>query len=46
MRFFENRVWSKILGTKREGATRDCRKVQNDEPHDLYSLSKFLWMII
>jgi hypothetical protein len=34
---FENRVLRKIFGPKRDGVTRDWRKIHNEELNDLYS---------
>jgi len=35
LRVFENRVLRKILGPKRDEVTREWRKLQNEELHDL-----------
>jgi hypothetical protein len=37
LRAFENRVLRRIFGPKRDRVTGGCRKMHNDEPHDLYS---------
>ena len=37
LRVYENRVLRKIFGPKREEATGEWRKVQNEERNDLYS---------
>jgi hypothetical protein len=34
---FENRVLRGIFGTKRDGVTREWRKLHNEELNDLYS---------
>ena len=33
---FENRVLRRIFGPKRDGVTREWRKLRNEEPNDLY----------
>ena len=33
----ENRVLRRIFGLKREEVTRQCRKLHNEEPNDLYT---------
>ena len=35
LRVFENRVWSRIFGLKRDEVTRDWRKLHNEERNDL-----------
>jgi hypothetical protein len=35
---FENRVLRRIFGSKRDEVTRGCRKLHDEELHDLYSL--------
>ena len=37
LRVFENRVLRKVNGSERDEATRERRKVHNDERHDLHS---------
>jgi hypothetical protein len=34
---FENRVLRRIIGPRRDEATRDWRKLYNEELHNLYS---------
>jgi hypothetical protein len=34
---FENRVLRRIFGPKRDEATREWRRLHNEELHDLYS---------
>jgi hypothetical protein len=34
---FENRVLRRIFGPKRDDVKRECRKLYNEEPNDLYS---------
>jgi hypothetical protein len=41
LRVFENRVLSRIFGPKRDEAKREWRKLHNEEPYDLYSLTKY-----
>jgi len=36
----ENRVLRRIFGSKRDGVTRKCRKLYNEELNDLYSSPK------
>jgi hypothetical protein len=36
LRVFENRMLSRIFGFKRDEVTGEWRKLQNEEPHDLY----------
>jgi len=36
LRVFENMVLRRIFGPKREGVTRQGRKLHNEEPNDLY----------
>jgi hypothetical protein len=38
LRVFENRVWRKIFGHKRDEVTRKWRILYNEELTDLYSL--------
>jgi hypothetical protein len=37
LRVFENRILRIIFGYKRDEATEDCRKLHNEELHNLYS---------
>jgi hypothetical protein len=37
LRVFENRVLRRIFGPRRDEVTVDCRKLYNEELHDLYS---------
>ena len=37
LRVFENRVLRRIFGPKRDGVTREWRKLHNGELNDLYS---------
>jgi hypothetical protein len=41
---FENRVLRRKLGRKTDGATRDWRKLHNEELHNLYSSSSKIRM--
>jgi hypothetical protein len=36
MRVFENRVFRRIFGAKRDGVTGEWRKLHNEELNDLY----------
>jgi hypothetical protein len=42
---FENRVLRSIFGPKRDKGTVECRKLHNDELHDLYSSPKIFRVI-
>jgi hypothetical protein len=37
LRVFENRVLRRIFGPKRDEVTGECRKLHNEEVHNLYS---------
>jgi hypothetical protein len=37
LRLFENRVWRRIFGSKRDEVTGEWRKLHNEELHNLYS---------
>jgi hypothetical protein len=37
LRVFENRVLKRLFGAKRDEVTGECRKLRNEELHDLYS---------
>jgi hypothetical protein len=37
LRVFENRVLKRIFGPKRDEVTGGCRKLHNEELHNLYS---------
>ena len=36
LRVFENRVWRRIFGSKRDEVTGEWRKLHNEEVNDLY----------
>ena len=36
LRVFENRVWRRIFGVKREEVTEELRKLRDEELNDLY----------
>ena len=36
MKVFENRVLKRIFGPKRDEVPKECRKLHNEEPNDLY----------
>jgi hypothetical protein len=42
---FENRVLTKIFGSKRDEVMGGWRKLQNEELHDLYSLTGIIRII-
>jgi hypothetical protein len=46
LRVFENRVLRRIFEPKRDGVTRGCRKLHNEELHDLYSSPSIIRMIM
>jgi hypothetical protein len=37
LRLFENRVLRRIFGPERNEVTGECRKIHNEELHDLYT---------
>jgi hypothetical protein len=45
LREFENRVLRRVFGPKRDKVTRECRKLHNEEFHDLYSSPNIVWVI-
>jgi hypothetical protein len=42
---FENRVWRRIFGLKRDEVTGDWRKLHNEELHNLYSSPSIIRII-
>jgi hypothetical protein len=42
---FENRVFRKIFGPKRDEVTGGCRKLHNEELHNLYSSPSIIRMM-
>jgi hypothetical protein len=42
---FENRVLRRIFGPKRDEVTREWRKLNNEELHDLYSSPSIIRII-
>jgi hypothetical protein len=42
---FENRVWRRIFGPKRDDVTGGWRKLNNEELHNLYSSRSIIRMI-
>jgi hypothetical protein len=42
---FENRVLRRIFGSKRDGVTREWRKLHNEELRDLFSSPSIIRMI-
>jgi hypothetical protein len=42
---FENRVLRRIFGSRRDEVTEDCRKLHNEELHNLYSSPNIIRMI-
>jgi len=42
LRVFENRVLRRLFGPKRDGVTREWRKLHNEELRDLYSLANIV----
>jgi hypothetical protein len=45
MRMFENRVLRRIFGPRRDEVMGDCRKLLNEELHNLYSSPDIIRMI-
>jgi hypothetical protein len=45
LRVFENRVLRRIFGPKRTKVTGGCRKLHNEELHNLYSSPSIIRMI-
>jgi hypothetical protein len=43
---FENRVLRRIFGLKRDEVRGGCRKLHNEELHNLYSLPNTIRMIM
>jgi hypothetical protein len=46
LRVFENRFLRRMLGPKRDDMTGDCRKLHNEEVHNLYSSPSIIRMIM
>jgi hypothetical protein len=44
-RVFENRVWRRVFGPKRDEVTGEWRKLHNEEMNDLYSLPNILRVV-
>ena len=42
---FENRVFRKIFGPKRDEVSTEWRKVHNEELNELYCSSNIVWVI-
>jgi len=42
---FVNRVLRRVFGPKRDGKTREWRKLYNEEINNLYSSPNIVWMI-
>ena len=45
LRVFENRVLRRVFGPKRDGITREWRKLHNEELSDLYSLPNIVRVV-
>jgi hypothetical protein len=45
LRVFKNRVLKRIFGLKRDEVMGDCRKLHNEELHNLYSSPNIIIMI-
>jgi hypothetical protein len=45
LRVFENRALRRIFGPKRDEVTGGCRKLHNEELHNLYSSPSIIRMI-
>jgi hypothetical protein len=46
LRVFENRVLRRIFGPKRDEATREWRRLHNEELYNLYFISNIIRVII
>jgi hypothetical protein len=44
LRVFENRVWRRIFGPKRDKVTGEWRKLHNEELNDLYFSPNIVWV--
>ena len=44
-RVFENGALRRIFGPKRDGVTRECRKLHNEQLNDLYCSPNIVWVI-
>ena len=45
LRVFENRVFRRIFGPKRDEVTGEWRKLHNEERNDMYSSRNIVWVI-
>jgi hypothetical protein len=45
MRVFEDRLLRRIIGPKRDEVTGNCRKLHNEELHNVYSSPSIIRMI-
>jgi len=45
LRVFENRVWRRIFGPKRDEVTGEWRKLHNEELNDMYSAPNIVRVI-
>jgi hypothetical protein len=45
LKVFENRVLRRIFGPKRDGVTGGCKKLHNEELHNLYSSPSIIRII-
>jgi hypothetical protein len=45
LRVFENRMFRRIFGPKRDEVTGECRNLQNEELSDLYCSGNTIWVI-
>jgi hypothetical protein len=46
LKVLENRVLRRIFGRKRKEVTACCRKIHDEEPHNLYSSNIFMMIIL
>jgi hypothetical protein len=45
LRVFENRMWRRVFGLKRDEVTEEWRKLHNEELNDLYTLPNIVRVV-
>jgi hypothetical protein len=45
LRVFENRVWRRVFGPKRDEVTGEWRKLHNEELNDLFTLPNIVQVV-